>query len=115
MYAIRSYYDITGIPYFDIVKASVAPALIFVAGLLFIVDAYGFLFIPFLDISGEGDIIGWVPGEAQKEFVRNDFLLDSSIRNEKAGPTEEVPGVTRSRLLPFGTLVAVGRRSVQGE
>jgi len=32
--------DITGIPYFDIVKASVAPALIFVAGLLFIVDAY---------------------------------------------------------------------------
>jgi TRAP transporter 4TM/12TM fusion protein len=32
--------DITGIPYFDIVKASVAPALIFVVGLLFIVDAY---------------------------------------------------------------------------
>jgi TRAP transporter 4TM/12TM fusion protein len=32
--------DITGIPYFEIVKASVAPALIFVAGLLFIADAY---------------------------------------------------------------------------
>jgi len=32
--------DITGIPYFEIVKASVAPALIFVVGLLFIADAY---------------------------------------------------------------------------
>jgi TRAP transporter 4TM/12TM fusion protein len=32
--------DITGISYFEIVKASVAPALIFVVGLLFIVDAY---------------------------------------------------------------------------
>lgn len=32
--------DITGIPYFEIVKVSVAPALIFVAGLLFIADAY---------------------------------------------------------------------------
>jgi len=32
--------DITGIPYFEIVKASVAPALIFVACLLFIADAY---------------------------------------------------------------------------
>lgn len=32
--------DITGIPYFEIVKASVAPALIFVAGLIFIADAY---------------------------------------------------------------------------
>ena len=32
--------DITGIPYFEIVKASVAPALIFVVGLIFIADAY---------------------------------------------------------------------------
>lgn len=32
--------DITGIPYFEIVKASVAPALIFVVGMLFIADAY---------------------------------------------------------------------------
>lgn len=32
--------DFTGIPYFEIVKASVAPALIFVAGMLFIADAY---------------------------------------------------------------------------
>ena len=32
--------DITGIPYFEIVKASVAPALIFVVGLLFMAHAY---------------------------------------------------------------------------
>ena len=32
--------DFTGIPYFEIVKASVAPALIFVASMLFIADAY---------------------------------------------------------------------------
>jgi TRAP transporter 4TM/12TM fusion protein len=40
--------DITGIPYFDIVKASVAPALIFVIGLLCIADAYARKF----DIKG---------------------------------------------------------------
>jgi len=53
--------DITGIPYFDIVKASVAPALIFVVGLLFIADAYArkhdIKGIPRNELASPGEIL----------------------------------------------------------